>query len=135
MPSINEVTLMGHMGQDAETRFTPNGVACTKFSIATTRSYKKGDEWEEKTNWHNIVAWRVNDRTLEYLRKGNLVYIKGYMETRQYEMEGQKRWITEVIADRVYFLREPFRTGPRDEQAPPAPRAEQAPISDDDIPF
>ena len=128
---------MGHIGQDAETRFTPSGVAKTTFSLATTYSYKKqgSENWQETTDWHNIVAWRVQDRTLAALKKGNLFYVEGRISTRSYEKDGQKRWITEIVADRVYFLRQPFPAGssPRDEQAPP--EREQPPIDDADVPF
>ena len=58
--SVNKVFLIGHLGRDAETRFTPSGVACTRFSVATTRSWKdqQTEEWKEETNWTNVTAWR-----------------------------------------------------------------------------
>lgn len=133
MPSVNRVQLMGHMGKDAETRFTPQGVSVTSFSLATTRSWKQGEEWKEATDWHNVVGWRLHEKLLPLLVKGNLVYIEGRIQTRSYEKDGSTRWITEIVADRVHFLREPFKGGPRDEDAPAAP--EQAPPSDEDVPF
>lgn len=139
MPSVNQITLMGHLGQDAETRFTPNGVAVTNFSLATTRRWKASPqdaEFQERTDWHRVVAWRCSDKLQEYLKKGNLVYVQGRSETRQYtDKQGIERWITEVIALRVDFLREPFRSGsgPRDEDAPAGP--EIPPPSDADVPF
>lgn len=139
MPSFNEVRIMGHLGQDQETKFTPNGVPVTNLSVATTRSYKaKPDDkdWTQVTTWHRVVAWRVPEKMLEYLRKGNLVFVRGRMETRSYEdKEGVRRWVTEIIADQggVFFLREPYRGGPSDEQAPP--ERDVPDINDEDVPF
>lgn len=133
MPTLNRVQLMGHLGQDAETRFTPSGVGKTTFSLATVHSYKKAEEWVETTDWHNVIAWRLSEKVTAVLTKGNLVYVEGRISTRSYEKDGEKRWITEVVADKVWFLREPFRSGPRDEQAPP--EREQPPMDDTDVPF
>lgn len=136
MPSVNKVTLMGHLGKDAETRFTPQGVSVTQFSVATTHSWKPqgATEWKEDTTWHNVVAWRLSEKLQPLLVKGNLVYIEGRLQTRSYEKDGVTKYITEVVADRVHFLREPFRGGPKDEHAPPV-MSDQAPISDADVPF
>lgn len=125
MPSVNNVVLMGHVGQDAETRFTPNGTAVTNLSVATTRRWQPAgsQEWKEETDWHRVTAWRVHEKTLPLLK--NLVYITGRLQTRKYEKDGVTHWATEVIADRVNFLREPFRGGPKDDDAPP-PVREQA---------
>lgn len=133
MPTVNRATLMGHLGADAETKFTPTGVAKTTFSLATVHSYKKGEEWVENTDWHNIVAWRLNDTVQQLLKKGNLAYIEGRISNRSYEKDGVTKWISEIVADKVHFLRPPFKAGPRDEQAPPD--REQAPIDESDIPF
>lgn len=124
MPSENFVLLMGHLGQDAETRFTPSGVAVTNFSIATTRRWadeKAEGGFAEATDWHRVQAWRQSDYIQESLKKGNLIMVKGRLQTRQYtDKEGTERWITEVICGPggVMFLREPNRRGPRDEDAP-----------------
>lgn len=141
MPSVNTVTLMGHLGQDAETQFTPSGVAVTRLSVATTRRWPKTanpqgpDDWNEATDWFRVDAWRVSDKTREWLKKGNLVYVEGRLENQSWDDKetGQKRYATRVIARRLDFLREPFRSGPRDEEAPSGP--EMPPPSDDDIPF
>lgn len=138
MPSINEVRIMGHLGNDQETKFTQSGIPVTNLSVATTRSYKASPdakEWTQVTTWHRVVAWRVPEKMLEYLRKGNLVLVKGRLETRSYEKDGETRWVTEIIADQggVMFLREPYRGGPKDEDAPP--EREQPPIDMADVPF
>lgn len=133
MPSENEVFLMGHLGQDAETKHTPSGRAVTTLSVATTRRWQANGQWQEVTDWHRCVCWDVGEKTLAWLRKGNLVHVRGRLQTRSYDKNGEKRYVTEVVG-RVSFLREPFRGGPRDEDAPPAGR-EMPPITDDDVPF
>src|SRR5437763_674313 len=104
--SVNKVILLGHLGKDAETKFTPSGVAKTSFSLATSRRWKdqQSGEWKEDTTWHNIVLWR-SEKLADYLQKGKQVYIEGRIENRSWEdKEGQKRYITEVVADDVILL-------------------------------
>ena len=146
MRSVNRVTLLGNLGKDAETKFTTSGVAKTTFSIATTRRFKQGEEWQEKTDWHNVVLWR-NEKIGEYLTKGKQVFIEGRMETRSYDKDGDKRYITEVVADEVILLggrdggEDRPVSAPRSSRQPvnPAPAAKYGPdhdgITDDDLPF
>ena len=99
--SVNKVILLGNLGKDAETRFTPNGIAKTTFSLATSRRWKdqQTGEWKEETDWHNIVAWRM-ENVSQYLTKGKKVYIEGRLQSRSYEdKDGVKKYITEVVAD------------------------------------
>lgn len=99
--SINRVTILGNIGKDAETKFTPSGVAKSTFSVATSRSYKKGDEWQEETQWHNVCLWR-NEGIANQLLKGARVFVDGRVEYRSYEgRDGQKKYITEIVADNV----------------------------------
>lgn len=147
MPSRNTVLLMGHLGQDAETKYTPNGNACTTFSLATTRSYKdKAGEWQEQTDWHRVVAWNLHEKVAAQLEKGHLVDVEGRLQTRSFEKDGATHYRTEVIAQRVNYLRPPFRSGPRDADVPAdarPPRASEDPqpangghsLDDDNIPF
>jgi single-strand DNA-binding protein len=131
MPSINEVRLMGHLGKDAETQYTPSGACVTKFTLATTHSFRRQGEteWTQATTWHNIIAWRLHEKLQPLLVKGALVYASGRIETRSYDdRDGQKRWITEVIADKVQFLRMP--TAPAQDRRPqeqPAPAQDRRP--------
>lgn len=76
--SVNKVILVGHLGKDAETRFTPSGVACTNFTVATNRRWKdqQTGEWKEETDWHRIVLWR-SENLANYLTKGKQVYVEG----------------------------------------------------------
>jgi single-strand DNA-binding protein len=102
--SENMAILIGNLGRDAETKYTPSGVACTKFSIATTRRVKKGEEWQDETTWHNIVLWR-GENVANYLLKGKQVYVKGWINNRSYDdKEGVKRYVSEVVAETVNLL-------------------------------
>ena len=99
--SINKVILLGHLGKDAETKFTPSGISLSKFSLATNRRTKdqQSGEWKDITDWHNIVMWRT-ENVANYLLKGKQIYLEGRIETRSYEdKDGQKKYITEVVCE------------------------------------
>jgi single-strand DNA-binding protein len=104
--SVNKVILIGNLGRDAETKFTPSGSAVTRFSVATTRSWKdqQTSEWKEETNWTNVVLWR-QENVANYLTKGKQVYVEGRLQTRSYDdKDGKKVYATEVVADEVILL-------------------------------
>ena len=151
--SVNKVTLIGHLGRDAETAYTASQTAVTKFSVATNRRWKdqQSGEWKEETNWTNVVLWR-GENVAPYLTKGKQIYVEGRLQTRSYDdKDGKKVWTTEVVAEDVILLggrgeggapdemsQEP-RSAPRSRQAA-APAARSAPpssegIGDDDVPF
>jgi len=153
--SVNKVILVGNLGKDAETKFTPGGAAVTKFTIATGRRWKdqQSGEWKEETDWHNVVLWRA-ENLANYLLKGKQVYIEGRLHTRSYDdKDGKKLYFTEVVAEEVILLG--GRAGeasagageqasgpvsmPRtaQRQAPSAAPAESLnqEITDDDVPF
>jgi single-strand DNA-binding protein len=159
--SVNKVILLGHLGKDAETKFTPSGVARSTFTIATNRRWKdqQSGEWKEETDWHNVVLWR-SENLANYLLKGKQVYIEGRLQSRSYDdKEGQKKYITEVVCDDLVLLggRGDSGGGPSSDyaqpqpvsmprsaqqQRPPQPAATPAPaddfsqgITDDDVPF
>jgi single-strand DNA-binding protein len=99
--SVNKVILLGNLGKDADTKFTPSGISLSKFSLATTRRTKdpQSGEWKDITDWHNIVMWRT-ENIANYLLKGKKIYLEGRIESRSYEdKEGQKKYITEVVCD------------------------------------
>jgi len=152
--SVNKVLLIGHLGKDAETKFTPSGASMTKFSVATNRRWKdqQTGEWKEETDWANVVLWR-QENLANYLLKGKQVYVEGRLQTRSWEdKDGKKQYMTEVVADEVILLggrggegapeggSQPIsmpRSAPRSQ---PATRAvdEMGPdqgITDDDVPF
>jgi single-strand DNA-binding protein len=155
--SVNKVILLGNLGKDAETKFTPNGVARSTFTLATSRRWKdqQSGEWKEETDWHNILLWRA-ENVANYLLKGKQVYIEGHLQTRSYEdKDKQKRYFTEVVCDDLILLGGRGDTagapgGPASDFAPPvstprsAPRPQAAAeppddlnqgITDDDVPF
>jgi len=104
--SVNKVILIGHLGRDAETKFTPGGAAVTRFSVATNRRWKDKDsgEWKEETDWSNVVLWR-SENLANYLTKGKQVYVEGRLQTRSYEdKDGKKVYATEVVAEDVILL-------------------------------
>ncbi len=104
--SVNKVILLGNLGRDAETKFTPSGAAVTKFAVATTRSWKdqQSNEWKEETNWTNVVVWR-QENLANYLTKGKQVYVEGRLQTRSYDdKDGKKVYATEVVAEDVILL-------------------------------
>ena len=140
--SINRVELLGHLGQDINVRFTPNGTQVGQFSIATSRRWKdkNTNEWKEETDWHNCVLWRC-ENVQNFLTKGKQVYVSGRLQTRNYEdKEGIKRYVTEVVVDDLILLgggqgeqsRPGSSAGPRSNSAPPP--GEHG-ITDEDVPF
>jgi len=155
--SVNKVILIGHLGKEAETKFTPSGVAMTRFSVATNRRWKdqQTGEWKEETDWANVVLWR-QENLANYLTKGKQVYVEGRLQTRSYDdKDGKKQYMTEVVADDVILLggrdggsggggggaefsQQPVSM-PRGAQKP-KPAAEDAGgfdqgVTDDDVPF
>ena len=104
---LNKVILIGHLGKDPELRYTPNGTAVCNFSLATTEKYKADDgNWVDKTEWHNIVAWRKLAETCSnYLKKGSKVYLEGKLTTETYEKDGgDKKYYTKVVINSMIML-------------------------------
>jgi len=107
MASLNKVMLIGNLGKDPEVRAIPSGVKVANFSIATTESYTdKNNQKVDKTEWHNIVMWRGLAEVAEkYLKKGNQVFIEGKLTTRSWDDQtGQKKYMTEIVADNMVML-------------------------------
>ena len=105
--SVNKVILVGRLGKDPETRFTPSGKAVTNFSMATSESWKDaGGERQEKTEWHKVQIWGpLAEISAKYLSKGKLVYIEGRLQTREWEdQSGGKRYTTEIVANNMTML-------------------------------
>ena len=160
--SVNKVILLGHLGKDAETRFTPQGTAVTNFTLATNRRWKdqQTGDWKEETDWHNVVLWR-SENLSNYLQKGKQVYVEGRLRTRSWDdKDGNKRYTTEVVADDVILLGgrgdaegAPAYSGGGADQPVSMPRSAQRPrpqaaaptaapdpygdqgVGDDDVPF
>ncbi len=140
MASVNKVILIGNLGRDPELRYTKSGAAVANFSLATTDSFTREGQREERTEWHRIVAWgKTAELCTQYLAKGRSVYIEGQLRTREWEdKDGNKRQTTEVHAQTVTFLgpRPAGGGGGRSRPSEPATQpAADAPPSDDEIPF
>jgi len=141
--SLNKVQLIGNLGKDPELKYTPSGVAVATFSIATSEQWKDQDgNQQEKTEWHNIVAWRkLAEIVGEYMKKGKKVYVEGKLQTRTYEKDGVKRYITEIVADQLIMLDGGGGTGgQRSTSAGSTSADDMAPVindgpKDDDLPF
>ena len=156
--SVNKVILIGNLGKDPEVKYTPQGTAVAKITLATNESYKdKAGQWQERTEWHNVVLWqRMAEIAGEYLKKGSKVYIEGRLQTRSWDdkQTNQKKYMTEVVAGTMVLLGgrgegggpggpdeysqdQPMRSAPRQQRPASAP-ASMPPahdIGDDDVPF
>jgi len=144
--SVNKVILVGHLGKDPETRYMPNGEAVANFSIATSETWKdKQGEKQEKTEWHNIVAYKKLAEIVEkYVKKGSLIYVEGRITTEKWQdKEGKDRYTTKIVANEMKMLGgKP--SGDQDKPAasekPAAAQQEPRKVTnfdnfDDDIPF
>lgn len=135
MAGINKVILLGRLGKDPEIMTFDNGTKKATFSLATTESYRDKDgNWQEQTEWHNIVLWRYLAE--KNLIKGDQIYLEGRIRSRSYDAsDGTKRYITEIQGDKILKLASPSGSqskgpGEDDNQAPP-PEYEGS----DDLPF
>ena len=135
MASLNKVFLIGNLGADPEVRQSAGGTSVANIRIATTDVWtdKTSGERQERTEWHRIVVFgRQAESCGEYLRKGRSVHVEGRIQTREWEdKDGNRRWTTEVVADRVTFLGSRDGGGGRGSGRPDEP----PPIGDADIPF
>lgn len=131
---MNHVVLIGRLTQDPEMRYTPSGVAVTKFTLAVNRSFKNA-EGEREADFIPVVAWRkLAEVCAENIKKGNRVAVQGRVQVRHYENnEGRKIYVTEVVADQVEFLE-----NKRIERTSDAYRIEEdrpIELTEDDLPF
>ena len=123
MPALNRVQLIGRLGKDPETRFTPKGSKVASFSLAVDRRWKdmKGEK-KKATDWFQIEVWgKLGEICQQYLHKGQLVFIEGRLKTDRYEHEGETRFFTKVIASQMQILEW------REEEEPALPPGEELP--------
>ena len=106
MPTLNRVQLIGRLGKDPESKFTPTGKKVAHFSLAVSNRWKdKSGETKESTEWVNIEAWgRLGEVCQEYLKKGSLVFLEGRLQTDKYEDKGETKYYTKVVAQTLQFL-------------------------------
>lgn len=140
MASVNKVLLLGNLGRDPEVRFTQGGIPVANFTMATTDRWSDpSGEKKEKTEWHRIVVWgKQAEIAGEYLRKGRPVFVEGSLQTREWtDREGNKRYTTEVRAQRLQLLGRPDDRGAAAPAGTPAEDMGEPSggFADDDIPF
>ena len=103
---LNKVILLGHAGQNADTRVLENGTKVGRIPLATSKAIKQPDgSFKELTTWHNIVGYAYSAEKLAQVKKGDKIMIEGEISSRQYDKDGEKRYITDIIADKVINLR------------------------------
>ena len=132
--SVNKVVLVGHLGGDPETRFTPSGAAVANFNLATNESWKDTNgELQDKTEWHRCVMFgKSAELAGELLKKGQLVYMEGKLQTRNWEeKDGIKRYTTEVVCDMFTMLGRKMDEDSNQQAAP----ASTSNDDEDDLPF
>lgn len=132
--SVNRVMLAGHLGGDPESRFTPSGAAVTNFTMATNETFKNSDgEYQDRTEWHRCVLWGKSAEVAgELLKKGQLTYVEGRLQTRSWEdKNGVKRYTTEVVCDNFTMLGRRSDNQGANSQSPDG----GSPKDEDDLPF
>ncbi|MBT9165796.1 MAG: Single-stranded DNA-binding protein [Chloroflexi bacterium] len=151
---LNKVQIIGHLGQDPETRYSQSGTAMTRISVATSESWKDKDgNPQERTEWHRVKFFgKLAEIAGEYLKKGSQVYIEGSLRTEKYtDKAGVEKYTTDIVADEMKMLgvkagggqegggtapstgRKPDVAGPNARKSPPA--ASSSVEEDDEIPF
>ncbi|MFZ0732039.1 MAG: single-stranded DNA-binding protein [Candidatus Sulfotelmatobacter sp.] len=158
--SLNRVQLIGNLGKDPEIKYTPQGTPVAKLTIATNERYKdKAGEWQDRTEWHNVVLWqRLAEIAGEYLKKGGKVFVEGRLQTRSWDdkQTGQKKYMTEIVGNDLILLGgaggggggrsegadssassrgTSAATNNFDQRTPEPEPAPSGPITDEDIPF
>src|SRR6185437_3047559 len=136
--SLNKVMLIGNLGKDPEVRFTGTGRAVARFPLATSEVWNDAEgQRQERTEWHNVVVWGKQAETCgQYLAKGRQVFVEGSIRTRQYDdKEGNRRYITEIVARDVRFLGSGGRGAQQEGAVSLPPGGDVGPPTDEDIPF
>jgi single-strand DNA-binding protein len=153
--SINKATLIGNVGKDPEVKFLPSGAAVANFTLATSERFKdKGGEFQERTEWHNLVAFqRLAEIVRDYVKKGSKLYVEGRIQTRSWDdKDNQKHYKTEIVINDLVLLSgrgegessggysrsSSSSSSSSYDQRPPAHAddlVQSTEITDDDIPF
>jgi single-strand DNA-binding protein len=123
---VNKVILMGYLGRDPEAQYTPQGNMFCKFTMATTRKWRDGNgDLHQETEWSNVIAWNgLAEACNQFLVKGRLVYVEGYLKTDRWEADGVKQRRTSIVAEDIRFI-------PTSKQAPARPAFEVADLPAD----
>jgi len=134
--SVNKVIIVGNAGRDAEMRYSASGQPQTQFSVATSRSFKKDEEWQEETTWFNVTVWGNRaESAANNIKKGSKVYVEGRLRTYEVEKEGVKQYRWEVVADQAFSLSGKAEQPEGTFAAPSGGFKAPDPTSLDDLPF
>ncbi len=149
--SVNKVILLGNVGKDPEIKATASGTVVATFSIATSERFKdKTGNWQDRTEWHNLVAYqRTAEIIRDYVKKGNKLYVEGRLQTSSWDDKttGQKKYKTEIIVNDLSLLSgrgeggesgggySKSNTASFDQRGPTDDYSQSTEITDDDIPF
>ncbi|MBN2668020.1 MAG: single-stranded DNA-binding protein [Bacteroidales bacterium] len=135
--SINKAILIGNVGKDPEINYINEDLPVARFTLATSETYTKDGQKVTNTEWHNIVVWRGLAKVVEqYVKKGSKLYIEGKITNRQYEKDGQTRYISEIVANNMQML--DSKSSSNDTGSTPTPPPPPPMSSDDtgdDLPF
>lgn len=124
--SVNKHLLLGNLTKDPEVRYTNGGKAVATLSLATNERYKKDGEWLDKPSYHTVIVWTpMAEVAAQFLKKGGKVFIEGRVETRSYDKDGVKKYVTETIAQELVLV----------DSKPSASEPAAQPDASDDIPF
>lgn len=131
--SLNKVQIIGNVGRDPEVKYTQNNTPVANFSVATSESWKDKNtgEWQEKTEWHRVVAWRyLAEKVERYVKKGTTIYVEGALETRKWtDKDGNEKYTTEIKATDL------FPIGSKGEARQAEDRRAGPDNDDDSLPF
>lgn len=145
---LNAVEIIGYLGATPELRYTATGTPVANLRVATTEKWRddKGD-LHERTEWHGVVVWGATaSACAAHLGTGHRVFVRGRLQTREWERDGQQHRTTEVVAERVLFLGKPDKSssstssstsnGAKPSRAGAAPdNCAPPPVDDSEIPF
>ena len=142
MGSVNKWIGIGHLGRDAELKYTPGGAAVATLNMACTETWNdKSGQKQERTEWVRVVLWgKVAETLAQYLVKGKQVYIEGRLQTRSWDdKDGQKRYTTEIKGDKVVMLGggggQQQQRSAVDDDPIDTPTSHGTPLTDEEIPF
>lgn len=131
---MNRVILIGHVGADAELKFSPGGQAICRFRLATTEKWGSGDQRQERTEWHTVVGFgKMAENTHKYILRGGKMAVEGRIQSREWEdKDGGKRTSFEVIAENWELLGDARGGGQQRQQPARQEPARQQPMPDTD---
>jgi single-strand DNA-binding protein len=136
MSDVNNVTLIGRLVRDADLRYTANGKAVSKFSLAVNEKRKAGDQWKDEAGFFEIILWgQLGESLNQYLTKGKQIAVTGKLTQERWEQDGQNRSKVVVTAATVQLLGSPSGNGDSGQaHSPAAPPPDNGGLADD-IPF